>query len=66
MNVLGTRARQIPLTRIVTYIAGTPQNKKAETDELRLSHSDKTVALIAKSSNGQKIFFVFAFTLHSL
>jgi hypothetical protein len=37
-----------PLRRIVKYIAGTPQNKKAETDELRLSHSDKTVALICK------------------
>jgi hypothetical protein len=43
---------------VVKYIAGTPQNKKAETDELRLSHSDKTVALIAKSSNGEKIFLI--------
>jgi hypothetical protein len=55
-----------PLRPIVKYIAGTPQNKKAETDELRLSHSDKTVALIAKSSNGEKIFLFFALTLHSL
>jgi hypothetical protein len=44
------------LRRIVKYIAGTPQNKKAETDALRLSHSDKTVALIAKS-NGEEIFW---------
>jgi len=36
----------------------------AETDELMLSHSDKILALIAKSSNGEKI--CFAFTLHSL
>jgi len=28
----------------------------AETDELMLSHSDKILALIAKSSNGEKIF----------
>jgi hypothetical protein len=45
----------------------TPQSKKAETDELRLSGSDKTVALIAKSGNGEKIVLFFAFfTLHSL
>jgi hypothetical protein len=47
------------LRRIVNYIAGAPQNKKAQTDELRLSHSNKTVALIAKSSNGEKIFYLY-------
>jgi hypothetical protein len=60
INIEKSKIRQKfrPLRRIVKYIAGTPQNKKAETDELRLSHSGKTVALIAKSRNG--------FTLHSL